>query len=306
MEKPESLNLIQLMERFGNAETARAYLESLRWPEGPVCPHCGVMNEATKLKGKSCRPGLYKCNGCKQQYTVTVRTIFEDSKIPLHKWVLAFHLLCASKKGLSSHQLHRMLGITYKSAWFMTQRIRYAMEQGTFRKLRGVVEADETDVGGKAKNAHRGQRTPKKIPVVALVERNGRAFARKVANVNALNVVPFLRNTVSAKATVMTDGAPIYDHLSKDFADHKQVNHAAGQYVKGDAHTQTVESFNSLLKRGLMGSYHHISEHHLDRYLSEFSFRWSHRKETDGTRTVAALQQSEGKRLTYRDCAERH
>lgn len=177
-EKSDGLNLMELMERFSTPEAARKYLESLRWPSGPVCPHCGATNQATELHGKAHRPGVYKCNACTDQFTVTVGTIFEDSKIKLNKWVIAFHLLCASKKGLSSHQLHRMLGITYKSAWFMTHRLRCAMRTGLLARLDGVIEVDETDIGGKARDVHKGRKPPIRVPVSALVERDERIRKR--------------------------------------------------------------------------------------------------------------------------------
>jgi len=296
----DNLNLMDLIERFPTPETARKYLEGIRWPEGPLCPHCGEKDNATELRGKAHRPGVYKCRACTDQFTVTLGTIFEDSKIPLHKWVIAFHLLCASKKGLTSHQLHRMLGITYKSAWFMSQRIRYAMQQGSFEKLNGVVEVDETYVGGKAKNAHRGKPIPKKAAVMVLVERDGSARAKRIANVTAKTIDDVLKKHVHAGARIMTDSALVYDGADKNFASHCIVNHSAGEYVRGEAHTQTAESFNALVKRGVIGVYHHLSEQHLDRYLDEFSFRWNHRKVSDGQRMVAALRQTEGKRLMYR------
>jgi transposase-like protein len=296
-----ALNLIELIERFPHPEAARKYLESIRWPDGPVCPHCGVCGEATELHGEAHRPGVYKCRACGQQFTVTVKTIFEDSHIKLHKWVIAFHLLCASKKGLSSHQLHRMLGITYKSAWFMSHRIRYAMQEGTFEKLEGVVEVDETYVGGKAKNAHKRRGIPKKMPVVALVERGGRVRAKAIANITGETIREVLKSHVTSSARIMTDSALVYDGTAKSFRSHDFVNHSAGEYVRGNAHTQTVESFNALVKRGVVGAYHRLSERHLDRYLDEFSFRWNHRRASDGERMVFALRQSAGKRLTYRD-----
>ena len=295
-----NLNLIDLIEQFPTPETARKYLEGIRWPKGPACPHCGAKDDATELHGKAHRPGVYKCRACTDQFTVTVGTIFEDSKIPLHKWVIAFHLLCASKKGMSSHQIHRMLGITYKSAWFMTQRIRYAMRYGSFEKLDGIVEVDETYVGGKAKNVHKGKPIPKKAAVMVLVERDGTARAKRIANVTGETIDRVMRAHVNSSARIMTDSALVYEGTDRKFADDGIVNHSAGEYVRGDAHIQTAESFNALVKRGVIGVYHRLSEHHLDRYLDEFSFRWNHRKVSDGQRMATALRQTEGKRLMYR------
>jgi transposase-like protein len=213
------LTLIDLIERFPTPEAARKYLESVRWPNGPVCPHCGVVNEATELHGNAHRSGVYKCRACSDQFTVTVGTIFEDSHIKLHKWVIAFHLLCASKKGLSSHQLHRMLKLSYKSAWFMSHRIRHAMQEGILDKLDGVVEVDETYVGGKAKNAHKKRGIPKKTPVVALVERGGRVRTRVIANITGETISDVLKKHVRSSAHVMTDSAPGYNGTARPSQD---------------------------------------------------------------------------------------
>src|SRR5579871_3686924 len=302
----DSPSLIDLIERFPDPDSARLYLEGILWPDGANCPHCGVCGESTRLEGTAHRKGVWKCRVCRKQFTVTVGTIFEDSHIPLHKWVIAFHLLCASKKGISAHQIHRMLSIGYKSAWHMMHRIRCAMDNGTFDspdgKLHGTVECDETFVGGKAKNVHNGAPVPKKTAVVALVERNGRSRARAVCDVNAATIAPILKRHVRKNARLMTDGAHVYDGAKGIVPKHESVNHEAKEYVRGDAHTNTVESWNSLLKRGIVGVYHHVSEIHLDRYLDEFCFRWDHRNVSDGERTTAALKQTEGKRLMYREC----
>jgi transposase-like protein len=287
-------------------EEARAHLEALRWPTGTICPKCGVVGDAHRIERKSessTRKGLWRCHACRSQFTVTVGTIFEDSHIPLSKWLVATHLLCASKKGMSAHQLHRMLGVTYKSAWFMAHRIRYAMQQPILRdKLRGVVEADETFLGGKPANRHRGRRepAPPKIPVLALVERNGRVRSMPVKNVTGATLKAAIRKHVATEAHIMTDGLRSYQGLDKEFAGHEAVNHEANEYVRGMAHTNTVEGYFALLKRGIMGTYHHISGQHLPRYLDEFEQRWNTRHNSDAERAVLAVMGATGKRLMYR------
>lgn len=299
--------------RFTNEEAARQHLESLRWPNGPVCPHCGGTERNSRLQGKAHRPGLWTCGDCRTQFSVTVGTVFERSKIPLHKWVLATHLLCASKKGMSSHQLHRMLGVTYKTAWFMSHRIREAFAIPNAGPVGGggkVVEADETFWGNvqpirQRRKARGGWGHKNKI--VALVERDGTARSFHVANVDHVTLKPILEAQIAKDSHLMTDGASYYRKLPQDmFLSHQMVNHARGQYAKkskafkGVAHTNTVETFFGLLKRGLIGTYHHVSEKHLQRYCTEFDFRFTHRKATDEERAAAALKQVGGKRLTYK------
>ncbi len=287
-------------------DEARASLEKLRWPNGPMCPRCGGVEPykiIPRKPGAKTRPGLYKCRACRQQFTVTVGTIFEDSHIPLGKWVMAIHLLCASKKGMSAHQLHRMLGLTYKSAWFMAHRIRYAMTRPPLStRLRGVVEIDETYVGGKPINRHVAKRVPAppKTPVVSLVERDGSVRSFRVATVTGANLKKIISENVSKKAKLMTDGHTVYTNIGKGFAGHEAVNHQAEEYVRGAAHTNTVESYFSILKRGIIGVYHHVSPEHLPRYLGEFDHRYNTRKITDEKRAMMAVKGAEGKRLTYR------
>jgi transposase-like protein len=309
------VNLAELAAHFSDPEKAAEFLESIRWPDGVVCPKCGESGrEPYRLKGQTRR--LWKCRACRKQFTVTVGTIFEASHISLDKWLLAFYLLCSSKKGMSAHQLHRMLGITYKSAWFMAHRIRYAMEQPPFQtRLTGTVEVDETYVGGKIRRSNRKQYTPldptqpdtrfrktgrgtEKTPVVALVERGGIVRSERIANVTADKLKGVIRKHVDPSATLMTDAFPSYRGLDQEYADHFTVNHL-DEYVRGEIHTNTVENFFSILKRGINGVYHHVSEEHLPRYLAEFDFRYNARKMTDSERTVAALMGAEGKRLTY-------
>jgi transposase-like protein len=301
-------------ERFQDAFAAADYLESIRWPDGPVCPHCGMESDK-HYRLKNATRKLWKCRSCRKQFTVTVGTIFEGSHIGLHKWLLAFYLLCSSKKGMSAHQLHRMLGITYKSAWFMAHRIRYAMEQPAFTTLlNGTVEADETYVGGKPRKPNKKQFPPldpskpdlrrtgrgtDKTPVVALVERGGEVRSFRMANVTAESLGGAIRRNVAREAHLRTDSYSSYKKVGKEYASHETVDHSY-EYVRGDAHTNTAENFFSLLKRGINGIYHHVSEAHLPRYLAEFDYRYNNRHMTDSERTRRALSMVEGKRLTYR------
>ena len=288
---------------YSDANLAREHLEALHWPHGPVCPRCGGLDRITKLAGKSTRPGVYKCNECAKPFSVTVGTIFEDSKIPLNKWLMAFRLLNGAKKGFSAHELHRDLGITYKSAWFMAHRIREAMK-GDDSPLGGpneVVEADETYVGGKAKNRTTRSPAPKKA-VVALVTRDGRARSFHVANVNAKTLRGLIVTNVDRASHLMTDEAPVYTRLGREFAGHSVVNHSAKEYVSlgGFRHSNTAENFFSIFKRGVIGTYHHMSEAHLARYCAEFDFRYNNRGISDAERTVVAIKGARGKRLMYR------
>jgi transposase-like protein len=297
--------------RFKDPESARAYLEALRWPKGAVCPHCGGADRQAKITGKSARPGLYECGHCYKQYTVTVGTVFERSKIPLHKWLMAATLLAASKKGMSSHQLHRMLGVTYKTAWFMSHRLREAFTTPFAGPVGGggqIVEADETfwgNIKGR-KRPVKGGGGDHKHKILALVERDGRARSFHVANVDHKTLKPILEAQIYKDTHLMTDAASHYRHLHGGFLSHQMVNHTAGEYAKksktfkGSAHTNTVESFFGLFKRGLIGTYHHVSEAHLQRYCTEFDFRFTHRKATDAERADAALRGIAGKRLMYR------
>lgn len=289
---------------FHDETKAREHLEAIRWPEGPTCPHCGSFN-ATRLEGKKHRAGLVQCNDCREQFTVTVGTVFERSKVPLHKWLLCNHLLCASKKGMSAKQIERMLGVTYKTAWFMCHRIREAMKtDGTDGPLGGadaVVEADETYVGGKARNRATRRPAPKKA-VVALVERDGHVRSFHVANVNAKHLRGLIVTNVDRASHLMTDESMVYTRVGREFNGHSVVNHSAKEYVTtgGFKHSNTAENFFSIFKRGVIGTYHHMSEAHLARYTGEFDFRYNTRTMTDAERASVALSRIGGKRLTYR------
>lgn len=296
---------------FHDEAAARAHLERVRWPNGAFCPHCGEAENVRRLEGKSHRPGLFQCNSCREHFTVTVGTVMERSHIPLAKWVLAYHLMAASKKGISSLQLSRMLGITYKSAWFMTMRIRESMAPATPEPMGGankVVEADETYVGGKETNKHKSKRTrgrqggKGKQAVVSLVERDGNVRSFHVASVTASTLRPILVKAVSRASYLMTDESVVYPKIGAEFKGHGTVNHSAEEYVRlgGFIHTNTVEGFFSLIKRGVYGTFHHVSEAHLHRYLVEFDFRYNHRKVPDDVRAAAAIKGAHGKRLTYR------
>jgi transposase-like protein len=304
-------------------DTARAMYEKLRWPNGPVCVHCGstVPTRVTSVAGSSTRKGLFYCRDCRGQFTVTTGTVCEDSHIPLGKWLVAMHLMASSKKGISAHQLHRMLKLSYKTAWFMAHRIRYAMAQEPMAglvRMEGVVEIDETYVGGKMRNPHVGARrenaaskrpnagrsTQTKVPVLALVQRGGQVRSQVMPRVTGENIRQVLKENVSiSKARVMTDGFGGYVGLKKHGYQHETVDHARDEYVRGDVHTNTVEGYFSVLKRGLTGTYHHVSKHHLHRYLAEFDHRYNTRSKLgveDQERTAGIVKATEGKRLSYR------
>jgi transposase-like protein len=298
-------------ERFHNEEAARKFLEEVRWPSGPVCPHCGTVNEAYQNKAK---PGVYRCAAkeCRKDFSVTVGTLFERSHIPLHKWLLATHLMMASKKGVSAHQLHRTLGITYKSAWFMAHRIREALRPlsspGPLGGKGKTVEADETYIGGKEGNKHQNKRkrvgggTRGKEPAFTLVERGGQLRSFHLPEVTAKTLRPILVAQIDRASFLMTDEHSGYKIVGQEFAGHGSVRHYVGEYVRGDAHINTVENYFSILKRGITGVYHHVSQQHLKRYLAEFDFRYNERMAlgvSDAERAAKALMGIEGKRLTY-------
>lgn len=299
---------------FTDETAAREALEAARWPTDPYCPHCGAMDRIAKVEGtkKSHRPGLYYCNQCQGQFTVTVGTVFERSKVPLTKWWLASHLLGSSKKGMSAHQLHRMLGVTYKTAWFMAHRIREAMKEGDPEPLGGkgkVVEVDETFIGkpgevfvnGRGWVKMRGTTTKRKV--ISLVERGGRSRSIKVEELDAATIRKTLFENVVLDSRLHTDEAHHYRKPGTEFASHERVNHSEQEYARGDVTTNTVEGFFSIFKRGMTGVYQHCGEQHLQRYLHEFDFRYSNRSALgveDAERTQRIMKGITGKRLTYR------
>jgi transposase-like protein len=290
---------------FQDPEAAREYLEAIRWANGVVCPHCGVIDKFYKLTGDAHRPGLYKCSDCREQFSVTVGTVFESSKIKLHIWLQACHLMSASKKGISAKQLERMLGVSYKTAWFMAHRIREAMNIAPKAPLglTAPVEADETFWGNKGKHAQGARSYHHQMKVVSLVERNGEKRSFHVPSVNAKTLRPIMKGMIAKQARLMTDDANQYKVIGPEFQSHEVVNHTAKEYARGDVTTNTVESSFALLKRGLIGTFHSVSEQHLQRYATEFDFRWNHRIAlgvNDVQRTTAVLKGIEGKRLTYR------
>jgi transposase-like protein len=292
---------------FHDETAAREALEAIRWPDGPYCPHCGNADQDSIAKGmgRAHRIGLYYCAACNGQFTVTVGTVMERSKIPLSKWLFAMHLMGASKKGMSALQLSRMLGVTYKSAWFLCHRIREAMLPETRGPIGGenkVVESDETFIGGKARNRAYATKEPKKHVVLALVDRDGDSYSFHIANVRAKTLRETIVRVASRKSHLMTDELASYDKLGKEFAGHTSVNHSADEYVRlgGFAHVNTAESRFSLMKRAVYGTHHSVSEAHLSRYLVEWDFKFNTRKMKDGERAALIAKGIEGKRLTYR------
>lgn len=298
-----------LSKNYSKEDEARELLESIRWAGGVCCPRCGS-TEIVKVEAnpeKKIRKGLYRCKDCRKakrsnQFTVTVGTIFEDSHIMLSQWLQAITLLCSSKKGFSAHQLHRQLGVTYKTAWFMAHRIRYAMGTSVFAgKMKGIVEADETYVGGYSRKFGRQTGWENKTPVVSLVQRKGEVRSFVVTDVTSKNLKEVLTNNIHKSANLMTDERKSYEEIGKNFWSHNIVTHSKGEYVRGGIYTNTVEGFFSILKRGINGVYHHVSKEHLHRYLAEFDFRYNNRKIDDNERTLKALVGFEGKRLKYAD-----
>lgn len=309
---------------FHDEAAAFAKLESILWPEGPVCPHCGGKERIYALEGVRSKPskknpqgvvrhGLKKCGHCRKQFTCRVGTVFESSHIPLHKWFQAVHLLCSSKKGISSHQLHRVLEITYQAAWFMSHRIREAMRSGDLAPpMMGgngkIVEVDETYIGKKksAKNYRKGASQHDKMAVLTLVDRGGSARSFHVDGTNRNVILPIVKENIDRETKIATDQAPYYLRLKDHFAGHGSVNHSENEWRRGDICTNTVEGYFSIFKRGMKGVYQHCSEKHLHRYLAEFDFRYNNRSAVgveDQQRAEKALEGIKGKRLTYRQSA---
>ena len=305
---------------FHDEPAARAWLEAVRWPSGAFCPHCGSVN-VVRMEGEAHRAGLLSCRDCRKQFSVTVGTVFERSHVPLHKWVLANHLMNASKKGMSAHQLHRMIHVTYKTAWFMAHRIREAMTAPVPPVLGGegkIVEADEMYQGKRetptpsphrhgAPYLKRGKHNEKRV-VIGLVERGGGAVAvHMYERVTAKNVRAVLVKHADRKSRLHTDESNLYPVTGTEFAQHETVRHAAKEYARGDVTTNSVEGFFGIFKRGMVGTYHHCGEQHFQRYLNESAFRYSNRSKlgvSDDERARIAMRGIGGKRLTYRRIGE--
>jgi transposase-like protein len=299
---------------FHDEDAARAHFEAIRWPDGkPTCPHCGAVDQATRLEGKSHRPGLFVCRSCREHFTVTVGSVMESSHVPLHKWALGFHLMASSKKGVSAHQLMRNLGLgSYRTAWFMAHRIREAMFDNDPEPLGGkdkTVEVDETYIGkpestfvtGKGWQGKRGIGTKQKV--LTMVERGGRAVSIKIDDLTIPTIKKVLGAHIVLDSTLNTDEAQFYKKPGKAFAKHAAVCHGDGEYVRGSTTTNTVEGFFGIFKRGMKGVYQHCGDQHLQRYLHEFDFRYSNRVAlgvSDTERTHRAIKGAAGKRLTYR------
>jgi len=297
---------------FNDEHAAWEHFESIRWPDGPICPHCGVINSYDKIIGKTARSGLYRCHECVKQFTATIGTVYEGSHIPMHKWLLATHLLCASKKGISAHQLWRNLGFgSYRTAWFMAHRIREAMRSDSnlppMGGVGGVVESDETFIGRKDGTIKRRGHGHKNA-VLSLVDRNsGQVRSFHVDGTSAADIIPIIKANVAKETAMMTDEGGHYFTLGDHFESHESVSHKADEYVRGDVHTNTAENFYSVFKRGMKGVYQHCSEKHLHRYVAEFDFRHNNRSGLgceDTERVTKALKGVEGKRLTYRQPRE--
>jgi transposase-like protein len=306
---------------FYDEKAAFAYVESVLWPQGPVCPHCGSMERAYKLEGVRSKPseknpegverfGLYKCGECRKQYTVRKGTIFEESHCPLHKWLQAIHLICSSKKGISSHQLHRVLEVQYKTAWFLSHRIRESMRNGDLTPFGGggsPVEIDETYIGLEpGTKMTRGVKN--KMKILSLVDRNtGRARSFVVDNTKLATLLPIIKENIAKEAVVLTDESNTYYSLKNHFSQHEHVRHSIGEYVYGPIHTNTIEGFFSIFKRGMKGVYQHCSKKHLHRYMAEFDFRYTNRMANgfdDSRRADRLLSQVVGRRLTYETARE--
>jgi transposase-like protein len=290
---------------FQSPEAAREYLEALRWGNDRVCPHCGTINESFATK----KPGVYRCRvkECRKDFSVTTKSVMESSHIKLNVWLQAFFLMASSKKGISSHQLHRALGITYKSAWFLTHRIREAMRAGGLMPPMGgsgnTVEMDETYIGRLEGQPKRKAGFAHKNAVFTLVERGGSARSFHVDGTRVSDLLPIIEANVSREAKLMTDEHQTYKFIGKDYASHETVVHSKEEYVRGLVHTNTVEGYYSIFKRGMKGVYQHCGEKHLHRYLAEFDFRYSNRVALgvhDGERADLAIKGAAGKRLTYR------
>lgn len=292
-------------KHFHDEAAAYRFVEARVWPNGPICPHCGGVERIGRMGGKSTRIGTYKCYQCRKPFTVKIGTVFESSHVPLHMWLQAIFLLASSKKGISSNQLHRTLGVTLKTAWFMSHRIREAMRDGSLSPLGGagkIVESDETYIG-RVQGMRKSRGPSHKMKVLSLVERRGPVRSMMVESVSRPVVEKIVKENVDRESRLMTDEAPYYPRIGRHFAGHESVNHSHDEWVRGEAHTNTIENVFSIFKRGMRGVYQHCGEKHLHRYLAEFDFRYSFRVGLgfdDVQRAELALQGIIGKRLTYR------
>lgn len=298
------MKIADVSKYLTDEEAATDLIESIRWASGRVCPFCGYAR-SFRLNVKGIKRRRYKCSGCRKQFTVSVGTIFEDSHIPFGKWIYVIYQMCIAKKGVSAKQLQRELGIAYRSAWFMCHRVRYAMTQTPLAEmLSGVVEADEAYIGGKEKNKHKGKRDSRNIggmgkqAVLSLVERGGKARSFVVPDIKTGTLHALAVANIDGTAHVMTDSMSAYRHLSRNFASHQAVNHSK-EFVRGIIHVNFAESYFSLLKRGIIGTFHHISKRHMQRYLNEFDFRWNHRRQNPSSAFNNVVLGSAGKRLMF-------
>jgi transposase-like protein len=298
-ERPMEAVAKQVAEYLRDETKAVEYVERLRWPNGPKCPFCGS-GKHYRLNVKGVKVPRIKCGSCRKQYTVMVGTIFHGSHISLGSWIYAIHKMASSKKGVSAKQLERELGLSYQSAWFLCHRVRLAMTQGFETKMQGVVTADETYVGPKHVRGKPGRAAGKKVPVFTLVQSDGDARSFVVPNVSGATLKGLIRANVEGTAMIMTDSFPAYRGLNREFAAHETVDHSK-EYVRGTISTNFAESYFSLLKRGVVGTFHHISKKHMPRYLAEFDRRWNTRKQTDQERMEGIIASAEGKRLQYRE-----
>jgi len=305
----ESLSLIRIAKDFSDEHKAWELVESLRWPNGPICPHCDNNEKHYYLGNRKTRQGnvsprrVWKCGSCRKQFSALVGTIFERSHVPLSKWLMAVHMMCAGKNGVSAHEIARTLEVSLKTAWFMAHRVREAMSQEPMaERLSGTIEADETFIGGKRRGTPRGRPTKDshKTPVVSLVQRDGEARSTVVPDVTSTTLGSILKENVDPAAILMTDEYKSYEQPARGFAAHHTVKHRAKEYARGEVTTNTVEGFFGQLKRSLNGTHHHVSRQHLHRYLKEFDYRYSTRKMSDGERTALTIRKAEGKRLVYR------
>jgi transposase-like protein len=306
-----------LEKRYQDEDAAREHLEKTRWPEGPICPHCGVIGEAFRLQGKTTRKGLWKCSACREPFTVTIGTIFEDSKIPLHKWLLAIHLMCSSKKGISAHQLMRNLDLgSYRTAWFMAHRIRWALGQEPMAsKLAGIVEVDDTWIGGKQRiGSGRDEKgvsvrvgkdpNSNKSCVLSALQREGDVRSIVYQRVTGMNARPAVEQFIQSGSHIMTDSASRLKFGKRGWK-HSTVDHSKKEYARHEdgltITTNTVEGYFSIIKRGIHGVYHHVGKHYLDQYLREFDYRYNVRKLDDQERFTLAVKKTGGKRLMLKE-----